>query len=64
MASFAVVPEKGFALLGQGRCLISLGRPGYDAPLQEAREIFARLRARPLIAAVDDLLAGAIARTS
>ena len=42
--------EEGHALLGQGRCLVALGRaPEAAAPLAAAREIFARLGARPAL---------------
>jgi tetratricopeptide (TPR) repeat protein len=45
------------ALLGAGRCLLALGRADEArAPLVDAREIFAALRARPSLAEVDALL--------
>ncbi|HEX9312332.1 MAG TPA: adenylate/guanylate cyclase domain-containing protein [Actinomycetota bacterium] len=54
---FGVVPERAHALLGEGRCLLALGRSDRAAaPLREAREIFARLRAGPALAEVDSLL--------
>jgi class 3 adenylate cyclase len=53
---FGNVPERVYALLGQGRSLLALGRPGADPPLREAREIFARLGARPLLDKTDALL--------
>jgi class 3 adenylate cyclase/tetratricopeptide (TPR) repeat protein len=57
---FGVVPEQGFALLGQGRCLLGLSRPTEAAPvLQHAREIFERLQAAPALAETDALLASA-----
>ena len=57
---FGVVPEQGFALLGQGRCLLGLARPTEAAPvLQHAREIFERLQAAPALAETDALLAAA-----
>ena len=48
--SFGHVAEHGQALLGRGRCLVLLGRPG-EAPeaLGAARAIFAGLGARPLL---------------
>ena len=46
---FGNVPERAHALLGQGRCLLALGRPGAEEPLREARDLFA----------VDGLQAGA-----
>ncbi|MGZ4401218.1 MAG: hypothetical protein ACXVYM_10140, partial [Gaiellaceae bacterium] len=63
-ASFGDVPERGFALFGQGRCLVGLRRSRDDRPLREAREIFVRLRARPLVAEIDDLLGRTIALSS
>ena len=45
---FGVPYEEAQALLGQGRCLVALGRaPEAPAPLAAAREIFARLGAKP-----------------
>jgi hypothetical protein len=59
---FGVVPEKAFALLGRGRCLVGLSRPNEAAPvLQHAREIFERLMARPALAEIDALLRQATA---
>jgi class 3 adenylate cyclase/tetratricopeptide (TPR) repeat protein len=59
---FGVVPERAFALLGQGRCLIALSRPTEAAPiLQRAREIFERLGAAPALAETDALLQQATA---
>jgi class 3 adenylate cyclase/tetratricopeptide (TPR) repeat protein len=47
---FGLVLERGHALLGAGRSLLGLGL-GREAgvKLEEAREIFARLQARPLV---------------
>jgi tetratricopeptide (TPR) repeat protein len=56
------VVEQAHALVGLGRCRLALGRPGEAAaPLEEARVIFARLGAHPLVAETDDLLARAAA---
>ena len=47
---FGVPYEEAQALLGQGRCLVALCRgPEAAAPLAAAREIFARLGARPAL---------------
>ena len=62
---FGVVSEKGFALLGQGRCLLGLSRPNEASPvLQDAREIFERLQAAPALAETDTLLQEATALSS
>jgi urease accessory protein UreF len=55
---FGVPYEEAQALLGQGRCLVALGRaPEAAAPLAAAREIFARLGARPALEETDAVLA-------
>ena len=49
--------EEAQALLGQGRCVMALGRaPEAAAPLAAAREIFARLGARPALAETEAVL--------
>jgi hypothetical protein len=55
---FGMVPERAFALLGLGRCLVALGRPT-DAIgiLTDARMIFADLGMAPALAETDALLA-------
>jgi tetratricopeptide (TPR) repeat protein len=51
---FGVPYEQAQALLGQGRCLLALGRaPEAAAPLEAAREIFARLGAKPALIETD-----------
>ncbi len=58
--SFGAVPEQGFALLGQGRCLLELSRPGESTEaLQQAREIFMGCGMSPAIEETDALLAKA-----
>jgi tetratricopeptide (TPR) repeat protein len=54
--------EQAQALLGRGRCLIALGRAS-DAirPLEEAREIFESLRAKPALTETGALLERATA---
>jgi class 3 adenylate cyclase/tetratricopeptide (TPR) repeat protein len=53
---FGVPYEEGHALLGEGRCLLALGRaPEAAAPLAAALEIFARLGARPAQAETEAL---------
>jgi class 3 adenylate cyclase/tetratricopeptide (TPR) repeat protein len=57
---FGVVPERAFALLGQGRCLVALSRPTEAvAVLLRAHEIFERLQAAPALAETEALLASA-----
>jgi class 3 adenylate cyclase/tetratricopeptide (TPR) repeat protein len=54
---FGNVPERAYALLGQGRCLRALGDPAADAPLAEARELFASMGYRPALEETEALLA-------
>jgi class 3 adenylate cyclase/tetratricopeptide (TPR) repeat protein len=62
---FPSVLEHGHALAGSGRCLLALGRPGdASGKLREARERYTSLRAAPLVATVDELLARATAKSS
>ena len=52
--------EEAHALFGQGRCLVALGRaPEAAAPLAAAREIFARLGAKPAFDETESALAAA-----
>jgi tetratricopeptide (TPR) repeat protein len=54
---YGFVLEEGQALFGAGRCLLALGgNVESHKSLQEAREIFARLGARPLIEEIDNCL--------
>jgi class 3 adenylate cyclase/tetratricopeptide (TPR) repeat protein len=54
---FGVVTERAFALLGQGRCLVALGRPDEATdPLRTARDLFAAMGAQPSVAETDALL--------
>jgi len=54
--TFGNVPERAYALLGQGRCLAALGKPDADEPLGEARELFASMGFGPALAETDALL--------
>lgn len=57
---FGVVLEHGHSLLGRGRCLVQLGKSSEAAAtLEEAREIFRRLGALPLVAEADGWLSQA-----
>jgi class 3 adenylate cyclase/tetratricopeptide (TPR) repeat protein len=53
---FGNVPERAYALLGQGRCLAALGKPEAEAPLREARVLFASMGYKPALAETDRLL--------
>ena len=44
---FGNVPERAYALLGQGRCLLALGRPGRRAAAPRGGELFARWATAP-----------------
>ena len=53
---FGGVPALAEALLGQGRCLVKLDRPGAGPPLTEARELFAKLGDKANLAEAAELL--------
>ena len=53
---FGNVPERAYALLGQGRCLAALGKPEAQEPLREARELFASMGYKPALAETEALL--------
>ncbi len=54
---FGVVAEQGFALLGQGRCLLAVGETEAGSVcLRESRRIWERLGATPRIAEIDTLV--------
>jgi class 3 adenylate cyclase/tetratricopeptide (TPR) repeat protein len=64
-ADFPSVLEHGHALAGLGRCRLALGQPDQAAAaLRGARERYGALGARPLVATVDELLAGTTAKSS
>jgi tetratricopeptide (TPR) repeat protein len=63
-AGFGVVPERAFALLGQGRCLVTLNRPEAHPTLLSARDVFLDLKADPAVRECDRLLEEAIALSS
>jgi class 3 adenylate cyclase/tetratricopeptide (TPR) repeat protein len=62
---FEVPWEQAQAVMGQGRCLLTLRQPA-DAliPLRMARDIFTTLGARPALTDVDRLLTQALAATA
>jgi hypothetical protein len=49
------VPERAYALLGQGRCLLALGQPAVETPLAEARELVS-MGYKPALAETNSLL--------
>jgi hypothetical protein len=53
---FGDVPERAYALLGQGRCLHALGRSEAEQPLRLASELFALLGYRPALEQTEALL--------
>ncbi|MGZ4411396.1 MAG: hypothetical protein ACXVY8_04610, partial [Gaiellaceae bacterium] len=53
---FGNVPERGYALLAQGRCLRAIGDPAADQPLAGARELFALMGYRSALAETEALL--------
>jgi hypothetical protein len=53
---FGNVPECAYALLGQCRCLSTLGKPEAEQPLREARELFASMGYQPALAETEALL--------
>ena len=56
---FGTVPEQAQALLGEGRCLLTLGRDGAEEPLRRARELFAEMGYAPAVAETERLLENA-----
>ncbi len=62
---FGVIPEHAYALLGQGRCLLALGRGAEATPaLRQARTIFEQLQAAPALTETDTLIDQATALSS
>ncbi len=53
---FGNLPERAYALLGQGRCLRGLGEPEAEGPLREAHELFALMGYTPALAETEALL--------
>ena len=54
--AFGHVPERAYARLGHGRCLLAPGQTAADEPLREARDIFAALGYAPALAETEALL--------
>jgi tetratricopeptide (TPR) repeat protein len=53
---FGNIPERAYALLGQGRCLIALGDLAAEKPLHEAAKLFSSMNYRPALAETEALL--------
>jgi hypothetical protein len=53
---FGNVPERANALLGQGRCLLTLADLAAEQPLRQAAERFASMGYRPALAETEALL--------
>jgi hypothetical protein len=53
---FGNLPERAYALLGRGRCLLALGEPDAQEPLGEARELFASMGYKPALRETEALL--------
>jgi len=62
--AYGSVPERAYALLGEGRSRRAAGDPGGDEPLHQAREAFDALGATPTVRELDELLGDAAAATS
>ena len=58
------VPARAQALLGQGRCLLELGKPEAASILKDARGVFASLGAQRFIPESDALLERAMRLSS
>ncbi len=53
---FGDVPERAYALLGQGRCLVALEDPAAEQPLRQAAELFSSMGYKPALAETEALL--------
>ncbi|MGZ4337227.1 MAG: adenylate/guanylate cyclase domain-containing protein [Gaiellaceae bacterium] len=53
---FGNVPERAYALLGQGRCLHALAQPEAEQPLEEAQKLFSAMGYEPALAETESLL--------
>jgi hypothetical protein len=62
--AFGDVPERAYALLGHGRCLVTLSRAGAEQPLREAADILTALGYRPALAETQMLQRHAVRATS
>jgi tetratricopeptide (TPR) repeat protein len=53
---FGSVPERAYALLGEGRCLTALNQPEAEGPLRRAEALFASMSYKPALAETQALL--------
>jgi hypothetical protein len=53
---FGDVPERAYALLGQGRCLVALEDLAAEQPLRQAAELFSSMGYKPALAQTEALL--------
>jgi class 3 adenylate cyclase len=53
---FGNVPERAYALLGQGRCMVALADPAAEQPLRQAAELFSSMGYRPALTETETLL--------
>ncbi|TMM24443.1 MAG: hypothetical protein E6F94_09585 [Actinobacteria bacterium] len=53
---FGNVPERAYALLGQGRCMVALADPAAQQPLRQAAELFSSMGYRPALTETETLL--------
>ena len=60
---FGNVPERGYALLGRGRCLTALDEPEAEGSLREAKELFSSIGYTRALAEIEALLAESEAAT-
>jgi class 3 adenylate cyclase len=58
---FGNVPERAYALIGQGRSLVALGELGAGRPLSEARTLFESIGYQPALRETESLLEQAAA---
>jgi hypothetical protein len=60
---FGNLPETAYALLGEGRCLLTLDRPEAQRPLRGARDLLASMGYMPTLKETESLLEQAAAPT-
>lgn len=58
---FGNVPERAYALLGQGRCLVRVGHLGAEHPLREAHKLFESMGYQAAVSETEALLEHAAA---